>query len=456
MDAYEYNYEFLSKNGFEDADKPGFVRIPEGFVAASFRPEAKDHTALMGITVSPVVFNKDNGGTLYIYRLGKNLIPKADALSIADAKILKPGNSFKVPTVVKGEMLKFSTITNACVLCDFTPNTFDKFAIDRVDSEMLRRANDARPLLGDICHAGRYTVWYAAPGTGKSLLAVKLALSAIQEGRIPAQRIYYINSDESVADAAAKIELFAEYGAHTLISGEKGFKNADLPDILEEMIRKGELDGTLIILDTLKKFSNIMDKAKMSAFNDILRRVTLAGGTVLALAHTNKAKDANGRSIHAGTTDTVEDTDAAYIFDLVPDPDKTHQKIRIQSLKLRGAGARNVYCTYSNEENLSYDQRVASVSFTDDGEYYGEVDSTPDEQEIIDAILNAIDEGVVTKMALSHHVAAQLNVSGRSVLRTLAAYAGTNPKVHFWSTRRGPNGGWVHSRLDRSTDGATG
>ena len=56
----------------------------------------------------------------------------------------------------------------------------------------------------------------------------------------------------------------------------------------------------MIILDTLKKFTDLMNKKASSEFGKLARTFVGAGGTIIALAHTNKNKDEEGKGVTGG------------------------------------------------------------------------------------------------------------------------------------------------------------
>lgn len=70
-----------------------------------------------------------------------------------------------------------------------------------------------------------------------------------------------------------------------------------------------DYSNTVIILDTLKKFSDLMNKGRAKEFNSILRSLTAKGVTVIALAHTNKYEGEDGKPIFEGTGDLRNDFD---------------------------------------------------------------------------------------------------------------------------------------------------
>src|SRR5690606_16578220 len=81
------------------------------------------------------------------------------------------------------------------------------------------------------------------------------------------------------------------------------------------MTSDGSAHGKIIILDTAKKFIDLMDKSAGTKALQAIRQLVTAGGTAIMLAHVNKSRGADGKLIHAGTSDMLDDIDCAYLMD---------------------------------------------------------------------------------------------------------------------------------------------
>lgn len=98
--------------------------------------------------------------------------------------------------------------------------------------------------------------------------------------------------------------------------------------VLDMMVQAANEDtarGTLIVIDTLKKFTDPMDKKRSSDFGQICRQYVMAGGTIVALGHTRKNPKADGTPQYQGTTDVLEDFDAVYIAQVMKRKSGTKQ-----------------------------------------------------------------------------------------------------------------------------------
>jgi hypothetical protein len=85
--------------------------------------------------------------------------------------------------------------------------------------------------------------------------------------------------------------------------------------MLGQLIIEKQARGKIIILDTLKKFTSLMDKKSCANFGIKIREFISHGGTIIALAHTNKNRSDDGKLIFEGTGDITNDVDCYYTID---------------------------------------------------------------------------------------------------------------------------------------------
>jgi hypothetical protein len=104
--------------------------------------------------------------------------------------------------------------------------------------------------------------------------------------------------DDSSSGLLVKGEIAEELGFHQMAIGYQDLTIERFKQGVREMIKTGEASGTLLLLDTLKKFTDVMSKSESSEFGQLMREFTAVGGTVLGLAHTNKNRDRQGNLVH--------------------------------------------------------------------------------------------------------------------------------------------------------------
>ena len=225
--------------------------------------------------------------------------------------------------------------------------------------KMEEQARDAVFVLPRIACLGDLTIINARFSTGKTLLTLWL-LS--QRNLIDTQglKIFYINADDSFNGAIEKAILAESIGVSELVPGQAGFTSDKLEWIIKSAIKTEHARDVVIILDTLKKFVDTMDKTQARKINLLLREFSGCGGTVIALAHTNKHKIA-GESVAEGVGDFLSDFDCAYLMDEIePTPENT-KTIVLKNQKLRNPNAKEVHFIYDTTEGLTWKQRFDSV-----------------------------------------------------------------------------------------------
>ena len=218
--------------------------------------------------------------------------------------LIRSGVKVPEPIPTRGRAEEASQAVPAEPMLDF-----DDFLLKESSKDMEKKMLEDVFVLGRMAITGQFTVFYGGPNAGKTLIGLKLLVEAIQSGEIAGANVYYINADDTYKGIALKKRLAEEYGFKMLVPGMGGFKAEMLAEILRSRSSSDKARGTIVILDTLKKFTDLMSKGASSAFGDVQRVFTSSGGTIIGYAHVNKAKNDDGNSIHAGTTDIIDDGD---------------------------------------------------------------------------------------------------------------------------------------------------
>jgi hypothetical protein len=114
----------------------------------------------------------------------------------------------------------------------------------------------------------------------------------------------------------------------------------DILDGMVDMAKCGEnLSNTIFILDTLKKFADVLSKQRLKEFFVALRHLTRKGASIIALAHANKYLDDNGNMVYEGVGDMKADIDAMYY--LYDDGNVLASDVRYGTLKYEKGRAIN-------------------------------------------------------------------------------------------------------------------
>ncbi|ENM3889559.1 toprim domain-containing protein [Vibrio cholerae] len=335
----------------------------------------------------------------------------------------------------------------------------DQFAITNIEEMRSMLTND-NWVLDRLALMGQITIIFAKPNSGKTLLTLRMLIDSVKNGSVAGSDIYYLNSDDTLRGLTTKAELAAQYGIKMLASGYNGFKNSHLAVMLEQLTARDEAKGKVLILDTLKKFSDLMNKTESSAFNEIMRGFVSKGGTVIALAHTNKARDADGKVIFQGTSDTVDDADCCYTLDVVNSVDDsfrgtklTTKTVLFENFKARGDNTDKVSYQYTKIDGEPYSALLDSVKPVDEieamqAEKRGRIDKKlADHAEEIQLILDAIAAGTQTTEKIISYLMEE-GISRARAKKVLKEHSGDDyHEGHRWRVERGEKNGRLYRAL---------
>jgi hypothetical protein len=330
-----------------------------------------------------------------------------------------------------------------------------KFSLNG-SSKMMREKmlNDVFVLPG-IALLGNATVIYAAPNTGKTLLTLHLLIDGIKRGGVNGSDVFYINADDTYRGLIEKLELAEQHKFHMLAPGHYEFEAKQLPGYLSSMIANDDARGKVLILDTVKKFTSLMDKNLGTEFMKVAREFVSKGGTLIMLAHVNKHKDADGKSVHAGTTDLVDDGDCAYMLDVAGTTDKT-KSVLFSNFKARGDVASELGFTYSIVKGQSYFERLQSVEPLNEQQRVEarqaqaiaarmEKDSSA-----IEAILEVLSQTDMPKTDLVLSAHNESGISKVKLNKVLSVYCGSDfSRGHRWCIIPSVRNAKIYSRLNQ-------
>lgn len=373
------------------------------------------------------------------------------SISARNISICKPEGTSRDPETIQDSNTigpQVRTISGVTVpghsVRNSVANPLARYSLKGDAARLRARAVDTTPLLGEFVLLGQATMIYAQPNAGKTLTTIFLILQAIEEGRLDPSILFYINADDSGKGLADKVEILEEVGAHMLAPGHRGFKASQFVDKLKLAIEDGSARGTVVVIDTLKKFANLMDKGRSSEFAQVCRDYVMAGGTIIALGHTAKNPNSDGTPRYQGTTDILEDFDAVYVAEpMLGTAGSAEKIIRFTQQKSRADSPQEAAYAYSIAPGLTYAEKLASVRSVYPEELQGHSDlhNQLTDTEVIDGIKHYLKQGfgngqekIVKAMAVNG------DVSRATAKRILDRYTGTDPEKHLWHFHKGDRG----------------
>lgn len=171
------------------------------------------------------------------------------------------------------------------------------------DTEALKKAITAtsHPLKSKMVAMTELSIVYGPSSSGKTLVTLSDIRRSIQDGIISGEDVVYVNLDDSAIGLVEKAEILADLNI-------KMIKEFDLM-LLYRMIEEDVAKGKVIVIDTVKKIVDVMNKQHVADLMKHLKKFTHAGGTVVLIAHSNKNLGADGLPILEGVGDLRTDSD---------------------------------------------------------------------------------------------------------------------------------------------------
>jgi archaellum biogenesis ATPase FlaH len=336
--------------------------------------------------------------------------------------------------------------------------SFDQFSIiDNLDIMKTKMLNDVFVLDG-IALLGQLTAIYAKPNTGKTLLTLWMLTESTKAGRIKGENVYYINADDTYKGLVTKGEVAKKYGIRMIAPNENGFKVENFSSHLRQIIADDSAKGVIIILDTLKKFTDLMDKKKGSEFMKTAREFTLKGGTMIMLAHTNKNRSIDGKVVAGGTSDISDDCDCAYTLDEVQGNSKTHKDVLFENFKSRGNVKKELLATYAQSDNpiiSNYHDLFNSVQIANSGDIEQakkERDAAAKQakdKDAIEAITDAINQGNHKRLEIVDYAMKSHGVARRKAKEAIDNYTGIKlSNSSLWRVQIGERNSQIYYLLE--------
>ena len=308
-----------------------------------------------------------------------------------------------------------------------------------VTEEIIKNIADAKFAWRQLIVEGHMIVLCSKANGGKTTLMVHIAADMTKDG----YRVLYINADASASDIKDYKLHAMEYG-YTLINPD--LTNGTAEKVTDELrqicLSNVDLSKVVIVLDTLKKFGDMMNKARSKEFNTLLRTLTAKKVTVICLAHTNKHDTSDGKPIFEGTGDLRNDFDELIYLIPVKNPDNT---ITVSTLsdKTRADIKDESFIITQDREIKLLDHHVDTIAIN---EYHRNL---AEDQEVIKFMLEHISP--ISKTATELRIIAKETKVGYSrnrlegVLRRYCAGKSPDPK---WTASPASTIGFKYGVID--------
>lgn len=320
------------------------------------------------------------------------------------------------------------------------PFSLNQFALNGSSKQLREKMLDDKFILGNLAILGQSTIFYAKPNAGKTLLTIWLLRKAISDGEILGSDVFYINADDNFKGLVEKLSIAETLHFNMLAPGHNGFKAEHFPSYVRQTILSDGARGKVIILDTAKKFVDLMDKKLSTEFGKTIREFVLQGGSVIMLAHVNKHRDDEGKVVFAGTSDLFDDVDCAYTLDVIEKSATGEITVLFENFKSRGDVTQTASFSYERIEGQGYEGLLATVREISQDDIKearkgAEIEQLlHDNQDAINAILSSMEDGLTLKTEIITDAANRSIASTTKIKKALIQHTGTNYAAgHRWS-----------------------
>lgn len=203
---------------------------------------------------------------------------------------------------------------------DFPPKVDDPLEILSkwfVTNEQVMKMKETKFIWKDVIASAHLSVW-AAPGNGGKTTVAKLAAADLAAEGF---NVLFFQEDAGAGDLPALHAHAEAHGYKLLNSTLAGGLPEDQLEALQCLARTDvDLSQYVLILDTLKKFADLMSKGGSREFFKLMRALTQRGATVVLLGHTNKHRGVDGKLIFEGVGDIRNDVDELFYLESIENP----------------------------------------------------------------------------------------------------------------------------------------
>ena len=127
-------------------------------------------------------------------------------------------------------------------------------------AEMEANMSKTKFIFPSLALSGQVTLFYAMPNAGKTLLFLRLLIDEIKGGRVKGENVFYINADDSYGGLLEKARIAEHYGFSMISPAESDITPKQVLEILHGIAMTERINDKVIIMDTLKKFTDMMNK----------------------------------------------------------------------------------------------------------------------------------------------------------------------------------------------------
>lgn len=297
---------------------------------------------------------------------------------------------------------------------------FNDLALEKED---VSKMSEAEFLIQDVIVRGHCAVYIAPGNGGKTTLFVHFCEQLAAMG----MTVLYVNVDGSPGDLKRHYEHASRHKYTVIAPDAKDGKSTD--DVLFKLKSLAQsthqLDNVVIVIDTLKKFVDVIQKSASKDFYRLLRTLTVRGATICLLGHANKYKDENGRHVFEGTADLRNDLDELIYLENVELENPRRLQITTDPDKVRADFKPRSFVIHLDEDRRVEDCKEAVTI------------QSPDSMTIIGLLKSAINEGNTSQKDIVSFVVERTHHGHKKVKQVLHENTGADQLFISRATGRG-------------------
>ena len=284
---------------------------------------------------------------------------------------------------------------------------------------------DAVFLIQNIIVSGHITAYPSPANGGKTTLFKYFCEELTSKG----MTVLYVNADAGPGELRSHFVHAKKHG-YAVISPDvtPGKSASNVTEKLKVLVDSGaQLDKFVFILDTLKKFVDVISKPQAKEFYKLLRAVTVRGGTICLLCHTNKYPGEDKKQIFEGTADLRNDIDDMIYLDSY-----LNERTKMLEITTRPDKVRAVFNPVSFQIDKDNGLKVTPVLGT-------VVNILPKtDRDILDLLKEAIGGGFTRQGEIIEYVKERCNAGDKKIRTKLKYYRDCcNPEIKATSTGKG-------------------
>ena len=289
--------------------------------------------------------------------------------------------------------------------------------------EHVQKMADAEFLYPNMIVRGHIGAYVAPANGGKTAIFLYICEKLSAMGL----KVLYINVDGSPGDLKRHHKHAKQYGYKVIAPDACDGKSvADVINKFKAIANSnGRCDEYVFIVDTLKKFVDVIDKRQAKGFYNLARSLSVRGATVCFLGHCNKYKDDEGNSIYEGTADLRNDLDEMIYLDSSMNVSSNQLEITTRPDKVRAEFLPiSFIIDFNNERKVSQLNNVLKIL-------------SKEERELLEHITSAIVAGNHSQKSIVEDVRGKTTVSDKKIREKLLFYSSCdNPKFSVSNTGR--------------------